>query len=301
MADIRLVHNGERAAFRGRPGDGIVPLRRFLIDAPPGSPDQLRATWLLGVCLGAAGKFGSAAATLRPLLALPSHPPTETRYFAGQAACALASLHRQVGRFEQARDFDAWAARVAPADPAVAVTAEVGLTADSVGQGQLDEAREHLDRARDLCGAEPQWWRERVRIGWVAAEVALASNEPQAAIAAVAESVEQAEHVGAPRHVAKSLLFLGAAQDAIGDATSRPTVGRAALLAESLGAMPLVWASRGLLWRWLAADNPTEAEANRAAAERAVRSMVADMPAELAAEWLARADVAPLLRAEAQR
>jgi hypothetical protein len=130
----------------------------------------------------------------------------------------------------------------------------------------------------------------------VAAEVALADNDPQAAIEAVAESVQQAEHVGAPRHVAKSLLFLGAAQDGVGDATSRQTVGRAALLAESLGAMPLVWASRGLLWRWLAADNPTEAEANRAAAERAVRTMAADMPAELAGEWLARADVAPLLR-----
>ena len=68
------------------------------------------------------------------------------------------------------------------------------------------------------------------------------------------------------------------------------------MLAESLGAWPLVWASRGTLVDWLQDSDPEAAERCRLSAEHAVRTMAADMPGELATQWLARPDVSKLLR-----
>lgn len=257
--------------------------------------ERLRAQWLLGVCLGAAGQFGSAATALRVLLELPPSPSADVRHYAGEAACALASIHRQVGRFADAEAFDSWAGQVAPTDPFVQFTSTLGRTADAVGALDRDRALRLLTEARQLCSDAPEWWRERVRLGWVQSEVALLVGRPDDAVAALTRSVAEAERLGAPRHVAKSLSFLGVSQRAVGDANALTTLGRGALLAESLGAWPLVWATRGLLANWLAGTDPEQAERSRRSAEHAVRIMAADLPPELVGSWLQRPDVAPLL------
>lgn len=287
---------GERAAFHGRPLDGVAPLQQYLAASWESTPDRARAQWLLGVCLGAAGQFGSAAKVLQAALELPDGADSAARHYAGQAACALAAVHRQVGRFAEAQAYDEWAGQVSPADVRIQFNSHLGRAADAVGVHDRDVALTLLTEARRLCSEEPDWWRDRVRLGWVQGEVALLWDRPDDAVAALGRSVEESEHVGAPRHVAKSLSFLGVAQQGTGDSNSLMTLGRAALLAESLGAWPLVWATRGLLASWLTASDPKEAEHSRRSAEHAVRLMAADLPPALAAEWLARPDVAPLLR-----
>lgn len=295
MAEVRLVQAGERAAFHGRPADGIAPLQQFLANGWAPDLERLRAQWLLGVCFGAAGQFGSAAAALRPLLELPANPTADQRHYAGQGACALASIHRQVGRFADAHAFDSWAGQVAPADGEIQFNAVLGRAADAVGAYDRQQALTLLTEARGLCSDAPDWWRERVRLGWVQCEVALLWGRPDDAVAALNRSVAESERVGAPRHVAKSLSFLGVAQQAAGDPNALMTLGRGALLAESLGAWPLVWATRGLLATWLVASDPEQAEHSRRSAGHAVRLMAADLPPELAGTWLQRPDVAPLL------
>lgn len=79
-----------------------------------------RAQWLLGVCLAASGMFGGAAAQLQPLLDLPAGADADHVHYAAMAAGTLSSIHRQVGRFAEARNYDEWAQEVAPNDPFVA-------------------------------------------------------------------------------------------------------------------------------------------------------------------------------------
>ncbi len=296
MADAHGIQEGERAAFHGRPGDGIAPLTAWLSQPSTDDPAlALRARWLLGVCQGASGLFGSAAATLEPLLALPESADATHRHYAAQAACALAAIHRQIGRFSEARGFDQWAGQVAVDDPVMAFTSTLGLAADAVGRHDRQLARDYVTRAAQLCSASPPWWRERIRLGWVQAEVALTWDLPGDAVVALQRSVAEAEHLGAPRHVAKGLSFLAVAQYPAGEAQAVATLGRAAMLAELLGAWPLVWVTRGLLADWLR-DDPPVAQRHRSSAERAVAFIAADLPPHLLAEWTARPDVAPLVQ-----
>lgn len=295
VTDRRLLAAGERAAFHGRPADGITPLQQYLHTSWQGDPERGRAQWLLGVCMAAAGQFGSAVTQLQPLLTLPPNAEPRTRHIAGAAAATLASIHRQVGKFAEARAFDDWAATVAASDPRVAFEAVLGSAADCVGVGDREGATVQVAQARAMCSENPSWWRERIRLGWVQCEVALILDRAAEAIAPLTRSVQEAEQVGAPRHVAKSLLFLSAAMHTVGDPAALSVMGRAALLAESLGAWPLVWASRGTMVGWLQDTDPEAAEHCRRSAEQAVRIIAADMPGELASQWLARPDVARLL------
>jgi hypothetical protein len=141
------------------------------------------------------------------------------------------------------------------------------------------------------------WWRLGVRVGWVRAEVAPLDERPEAAVAAAHDAVELAEHSGAPRHVAKGLLFLGVSQVQTGSAEAAATLRRAATLAESLGALPLVWPSRAVLGALLAADHPQDSAQALASARRAVTAIAADLPEDLRGPWLARPDVEALLEA----
>ena len=73
-----LLAAGERAAFHGRPAAGIPPLQQAVETAHESGRDDeaTAAAWLLGVALGAAGKYGSALAVLEPLAdrAAVDHP-----------------------------------------------------------------------------------------------------------------------------------------------------------------------------------------------------------------------------------
>ena len=129
------------------------------------------------------------------------------------------------------------------------------------------------------------------------AEVALLQGRAEEAAESAHASVDLAEQSGAPRHVAKGLLFLGVAQVEAGHLTDAATVlRRAGLLAESLGTLPLQWPARAVLGALLADDAPAESERALAAARRAVTAIADDLPEPLRVEWLGRPDVDALLR-----
>ena len=136
-----------------------------------------------------------------------------------------------------------------------------------------------------------------MRLDWVRAEVALLQDRrPGTRCGHAGSAVELAEQAGAPRHVAKGLLFLGIAQLQAGRAAeAAATLRRAALLAESLGTLPLQWPVRAVLGALVAGSDEAESERCLASARRAAVAIGEDLPDVLRAEWLARPDVDALL------
>lgn len=297
-----LLAAGERAAFHGRPAAGIPPLQQAVETAHESGRDDeaTAAAWLLGVALGAAGKYGSALAVLEPLAdrAAVDHPAR--RLFASLAASTAASVHRQLGRHAAARVLDEQAESLAGDAPEALFDARLGLAADAVGLDDGTVARTRLEQATVLLEGRADWWRQRVRMLWVRAEIALLpGGDPAAAVKAAETAVTLAEGSGAPRHVAKSLLFLGVAQVQAGDSTeATATLRRAATLSESLGCLPLVWPSRAMLGALLGGELPQESARNLAGARGTVISIADDLPENLRADWLGRPDIAALLHGE---
>ena len=134
--------------------------------------------------------------------------------------------------------------------------------------------------------------------GWAgcAARWPCSPGTREAALGPVQESVDLAEQSGAPRHVAKGLLFHGVALVEAGRPDEAVAVlRRAGLLAESLGTLPLLWPVRAVLGALLAADSPEESEQALESARRAAAAIAEDLPEPLRAGWLGRADVDALL------
>ena len=297
-----LLAAGERAAFHGRPDAGVAPLRTAveLAVAEDLPAEAAAAGWLLGVCLSSAGRYGAALAVLDPVVASAGSgaddETAEARLLGALAAATVASIHRQLGRHSVAQGYDDTALAVSDGAGEAGFDALLGLAADAVGLGDAGAAAERLQAAADLAEGRPEWWRQRVRLDWVRAEVALLEGRAEDAVAAAHAAVELAEHSGAPRHVAKGLLFQGVAQveaGRVGEATA--TLRRAAILAESLGTVPLQWPVRAMLAALLAEDAPAESERSLAVARRAVQAVADDLPEDLRAGWVGRADVAAIL------
>lgn len=281
---------GRQAAFHGAPVVGIAPLQA-LLTTDPDAAQRDEATWLLAVCQGASGLYGSALATTSTL--------DETSPFAGRLHLVAGSVHRQLGNFDIARRHDAMAA--ASAVESVACEAQLGLAADAVGSGDAEAATEHLARAHDLW--QPPWWREGIRLQWVSAEVALINADAPAAIPGLRAAEAVAREHEAPRHVAKTQGFLAVALRSAypGDAERRAEclelLAAAIDAAQALAAWPLVWAFGRLQWQWLAED-PNEEQAARMAldrARRAVSLIVSDLPDEMRPAFRRRPDVGDLL------
>jgi hypothetical protein len=150
-----------------------------------------------------------------------------------------------------------------------------------------------------LPGSSDEWWRQRVRLGWATAEVALLEGRVEDAITEATAAVQRAEDARAPRHVAKGLLLLGLAQVSLGADEAVGTLRRAATFAESLAVLPLVWPSRALLGALLAGSpgeaDRAESDRSLAAARSAVLAIAGDLPPGVRAEWLGRPDVTALL------
>lgn len=300
MADdlAALLGAGERAAFHGRPDAGVEPLRRAL-DLAGGhglDAEAAGAGWLLGVCLGSAGRYAEAIEVLEPLAAADPAAPPDRQIFAALAGAALASVHRQLGRHGVARAYDEAGLQRTDGTGEAAFDCLLGLAADAVGLADGEVARSELARAAALTEGRHDWWRQRVRIGWVEAEIGLLTGDPDAAVHAAAGAVELAERSGAPRHVAKGLLFLGVSLVEAGrDQDAVATLRRAALLAESLGTLPLQWPARAVLGALLADRACEESARCLDAARGAARAVAAQVPGDLRDGWLARPDVAALL------
>jgi tetratricopeptide (TPR) repeat protein len=292
-----LLVAGERAAFHGRPAAGIDPLRRA-VDAATAEglvAEAAGAGWLLGVCLASAGRYGGALDVLDPLVA--GAGSAESRVLGALASATVASVHRQLGRHSVAQGYDERALEGSGGTGEAGFDALLGLAADAVGLGDVAAATGRLDEATELTGERTDWWRQRVRLGWVRAEVALLEGRPGDAATSAHASVDLAEQSGAPRHVAKGLLFLGVAQVEAGQlADAAAVLRRAGLLAESLGTLPLQWPARAVLGALLAEEEPVESERALAAARRAVPAIADDLPEPLRADWLARPDVDALLQ-----
>ena len=239
-----------------------------------------RERWLAGVCLGALGRYG-AAADLLLHTGLP---------MGSLAASAHASHLRQLGRHAEAEPMDRLALATAGSDTEARADALVGLVADAVGRPARAEARARLARATsEVAGAG---WRAEVRLLWVTAEVALLGDEPEAAAEAATAAVAAARAAGAPRHAAKSLLVLGAAREAAGDASAAAAILRqAADLAGDLRLLPLVWPTSMLLARLLDPEDPVGAARERQVAASAIRAIRTGLPAAGTATLLARPDV----------
>ena len=127
-------------------------------------------------------------------------------------------------------------------------------------------------------------------------KVALLEGRPDDAAVSAAESVDRAEQAGAPRHVAKGLLFHGVALVEAGRHDEAAAIlRRAGLLAESLGTLPLLWPARAVLGALVGASDAQESERCFFSARRAVELIADDLPETLRADWFARPDVAALL------
>jgi hypothetical protein len=289
-----LLAAGERAAFRGVPGQGLVPLERasaLAAEAGDG-PRRARAEWLLGVCRTAVGHFGQALAGLTAVVADAELAPEDRSL----PASAVAAVQRQLGRHAEARDWDEVARDSAGDLVEASCDAWLGLAADAVGLADPAGAASALERVQELVTDQPQWWRHRIRVDWVRAELALLADEPGQARAAAERALDAAESAGAPRHVAKSLLFAGVAATAQGHPdAAMDLLSRAAVLAEGLGALPLVWPSRALLGALQQQVAPEDAERSLDAARTVIREVALDLPAPLASAWLGRRDIRSLL------
>ncbi|MFD9699131.1 hypothetical protein [Lentzea sp. NPDC059081] len=189
-------------------------LRRAAFGDSPDMPvwsatgsSNARVRWLAAVVLGGQGHYAAAATVLD---ALRNDPDP---VIASLSLSTRASHHRQLGAHHLARALDGAAlARVRSAgddDPdgidahGARTDALLGLAADSLGAGRLTEAR------RLLALAEPRSWRSRVRRGWVAAEIELASDRAHAAVGPAEEAHGIAARSAAVRHELKSALVLG--------------------------------------------------------------------------------------------
>ncbi|SRR6266536_4871089 len=253
---------GERAAFHGRPAAGLAPLRKVLA----GHPEPPRVRWLLGVCLGALGRYVEAAAVLGPALAADP-----------LAATARASHLRQLERHAEAEDLDRAALRLAAAGSEAWADALIGLVADAVGRYDVPAAQVRLAEAAGHLGT-PAGWRPPVRLAWVRAEVALLCGRPEDAARHAADAVRRSAAAGAPRHLAKSLLFRGVAEEVLGDKAAAATLDLAARAAEDLGLLPLVWPARLVRSRILSVAEPETAQSDLAAARAAMRAIAVGLP-----------------------
>lgn len=288
---------GEWAAFHGRPGSGVTGLEHALEDRGATPLDLAKARWLLGVCLAASGRYGDALAILAPLAAAPQRGDR----WASFAASTTASIHRQLGRYAVAREFDRSAVAAAefipPNDLEPLADALLGLAADAVGDGDVDAARATWERIAPRTEAPDAPWRPQVRTAWVAAEIALLSEDADAALAAADDAVKIAEEARAPRHHAKSLVFRAVALRERGDLAGAAEAARRALaLAVELQVLPVIWPA-GTVLAAIVAANPDVAlyahEGARAAdaARRAVGRIASGVPEGLAETWLARPGV----------
>src|SRR5262245_25356880 len=93
-----LLAVGERAAFHGRPTSGVQALQQAVLTARESGreAEATAAAWLLGVTLGAAGRYGSALTVLDALRS-DGGATVERRLFASLSSSTAASLHRQLG------------------------------------------------------------------------------------------------------------------------------------------------------------------------------------------------------------
>ena len=224
------------AAFGDRPGSWPLPSAT--------TPAQL---WLRAVAAGGQGRYGAA---FRDLATLRRSAPGGRLESLGMST--QGSFLRQLGWHTVARGWDGRALAVAGGDPEAGADALIGLAADALGVGRFAAAETLLARAEPLPASPDSAVPDRlaVRRRWVAAELAMARGDGDAAVRLAGQGVELAAAmtVASPRHRAKSDVVLAAALCCAGSLERSRTVADAALqTTERLGLLPLRWALACLL------------------------------------------------------
>jgi tetratricopeptide (TPR) repeat protein len=176
----------------------------------------------------ARGDFEDSLEIARRALRRASSPEVRSRLLvtAGSAA-------RQLRRYAIAWRFDQATLLAAPNDAATA-HASIGLAADAVGRGDPDDCEAQLQRAAAVAPRED--WRVAVRLGWVQCEHALMTGRAADGVEAAQKALAFAMRSRAPRHEAKSALFLGVAQRDAGDSHWAAPLRHARAVAERIGA-----------------------------------------------------------------
>lgn len=271
---MKSEQDGLWTAFHGHP-IGVVQSDDTLI-TPFGC-------WILGVCLGALGRYGDAATIL-----CPGGEPAGSL-----AASARASHLRQLGRHAEAEPLDRHAESLADAAPdplAARADALIGLAADAVGLNRRGEVRDRLTDADRFVTrmADTTGWRARIRLQWVHAEAALLLDDPDRATHHAGAALREARVARAPRHETKSLLVLGVAQAAISPDTALTSLDRSARRASALGLLPLVWPARLVRSRVLerVSVGTSEAARDHAEAVHALHAIAANLHADEAQMFL---------------
>ncbi|MCK2236938.1 MULTISPECIES: hypothetical protein [unclassified Crossiella] len=236
------------AAFGDRPADNVFA------EAAAGG----WAAWYAAVALGGQGYYAAALTTLTRL------GQGRDPVLAAAAWTALASHRRQLGAHTAAAGHDGEALRrlaqaglypltqdtIAPPSPeslrSVVVDVLLGLAADAIGRGRLSAAARLHGEAVLTLGSDPGW-RPRVRIGWVAAEIALAQGAPHQALPASKHACDLAHTTSSVRHQTKSGLVLGVTQQVLGLPTGVDFLRRVIKNGGRHGLLPLVWPSALLL------------------------------------------------------
>jgi hypothetical protein len=256
------------------PDSAVAARMRWPAGVDPDDPDggvPERVRWLAGVCLGAVGRYRTAARWLAP-----GGEPAGSL-----AASCLASHLRQVGRHAEAEPLDRLALATAT-DPEARADALIGLVADAVGRHELALARERLESVTERIVAvtsDHEEWRTRVRLEWVTAETALLAGEagPAVEIGRTAQRISRTAK--ACRHTVKSMLVLGVTLDAAGRTRAATRVLRTASHgATRLGLVPLVTPIHSVLAGTLQVRAPLVAERERLRANAA--QSIREDPAE---------------------
>ncbi|MFD4183459.1 hypothetical protein [Rhodococcus sp. NPDC058514] len=238
------------AAFGEQPG--LAPL--------PAAADQ-QQHWLRAVALGGQGRYAAARTELSRIgsrrFARGEGRPA-SRDIASLALSTEASLLRQLGWHRLAAGFDGRALAILggqagrdelpTAIAAARCDALTGLAADALGCGRLALGTALLERCAPLVGNDPGLWRQRIRLNWVSAEIALASGNAELARRHASTAVELALAADSVRHRVKSDLLLAAAHSAGPNPSSAVDLGEQVLdrCAEH-GLLPLRWAAAMLV------------------------------------------------------
>lgn len=284
------VAAAEWAVFHGSVREALVAL-----DSLGGvdSRSAAHVNWLRAVALGAAGRYGQA---LEVVDRIGEQDPEFS-----MARSLRASLLRQLGAHDVALVADQQALASAKT-PGAAIEAMTGLAADAVGLQDAATASSNLAKATSLLdrvgAASPDiWWRHRVRSQWVACEVALLQSQSRAALTDAQAALQLAEAANAPRHVAKSLLFVAVSQIETGDREgAKPHLRRCLTLSTPMGYLAVAWPAHAVLGALLKPSDPQAARAAFASASEITDTLRADLSGDLAARWDRRADIAGLHR-----
>ncbi|HEY8372278.1 MAG TPA: hypothetical protein VIL00_05995 [Pseudonocardiaceae bacterium] len=257
------------------------------------------ARWLAAVALGGRGHYAAAATVLEGLVG-EADP-----VLASLAASTLASHRRQLGGHAAARAWDARALRLVTGptvsegrtrlgrpDPdgmdvtGARVDALLGLAADAIGLGRVDEARRLHAVAVDTAVAAEAGWRSEVRLAWVAAEVALAADDPGTAVRHAERALERTDRSVSVRHRVKSAMVLGAALATAGDPAAEAVLEQAVDLADRHRLVPLFWPAALLLDQLRGGASPLARRARKALDDVLLRADPVARELAVASPWI---------------